>query len=179
VGVLVIAGLVLTMQGRGAISHNLSPVRGEPASAAEPRPEPAIAPDRPLEKRSAPVDAPKPPETGVTPASVTVLHAQLCSALEKTGSPDWQCTAATGELRPGTYAFYTRLLTDANTTVEHRWYRDERVQRVERLRVIASPGTGYRTFSSTRISAERAGEWKVELRAADGTLLQQARFVVR
>jgi hypothetical protein len=48
-----------------------------------------------------------------------------------------------------------------------------------RLRVSASPGSGYRTFSATTVSPERAGEWKVELRAADGSVLHEERFVVR
>jgi len=108
-----------------------------------------------------------------------VLKAQLCSGLEKTGSPDWQCAPASGELPPGTYMFYTRLLTTSETRVEHRWYRDGRVHQTMRLRVSASPGSGYRTFSATTVSPERAGEWKVELRAADGTLLDQASFRVR
>jgi hypothetical protein len=110
---------------------------------------------------------------------VTVLNAQLCSALERRGSPDWQCAPATGDLQPGTYLFYTRLLTTATTTVEHRWYRGERVHQVMRLRVSPSPGTGYRTYSGNTISPERAGDWKVELRAADGSLLLEERFVVR
>jgi hypothetical protein len=110
---------------------------------------------------------------------VTVLNAGLCSALEKRGSPDWLCAPASGDLSPGTYVFYTRLLTNANTTVEHRWYRGDRVHQVIRLRVTASPGNGYRTFSTTTISPERAGDWKVELRAADGSLVQEERFVVR
>ena len=63
--------------------------------------------------------------------------------------------------------------------MEHRWYRDERVYQVRRLRVTANPSAGYRTFSSNTISPERAGDWKVELRAADGTLLQEEHFVVR
>ena len=178
-GVLVIVALALTMKGRGAISQNGSPVREETTPALQRKPGPDIALDRPLETKSGQVEQPKPAETSVTPTAATVLNAQLCSVLEKTGSPDWQCTAAAGDLQPGTYTFYTRLLTDANTTVEHRWYRDERVHRVVRLRVTASPGTGYRTFSSTTIGAERAGDWRVELRAADGTLLQEVRFVVR
>jgi hypothetical protein len=110
---------------------------------------------------------------------VTVLTAQLCTALERRGSPDWRCTVADGELNPGVYTFYTRLLTNAATTVEHRWYRGERVHQVMRLRITPSPGNGYRTFSGNTVSPERAGEWKVELRAADGTVLHEKRFVVR
>jgi hypothetical protein len=119
------------------------------------------------------------PETSITPASVSVLNAQLCSALEREGSPDWQCTAVNGDQQPGTYIFYTRLLTNADTTVEHRWYRGERVQQVRRLRVAASSGRGYRTFSSNTVSPERAGDWKVELRGADGTVLWEKHFVIR
>jgi hypothetical protein len=178
-GLAVIVALVLTMKGRGAISPNEPPARDETTPAVTRKPEPAIALDRALETTSARTEDAKPPETSVTPAPVTVLNAQLCSLLEKTGSPDWQCTAADGDLQPGTYMFYTRLLTGANTTVEHRWYRNERAHQVVRLHVTASPGSGYRTFSSITISPERAGDWKVELRAADGTLLQEARFVVR
>lgn len=110
---------------------------------------------------------------------MTVLKAQLCSALDRKGSPDWQCTAASGELQPGRYLFYTRLLTKADTAVEHRWLRGGRVHQVTRLRVTASPGNGYRTLSGTTISPDRAGEWKVELRTVDGTLLEQTSFVVR
>jgi hypothetical protein len=110
---------------------------------------------------------------------VTVLKAQLCSALDKRGSPDWQCRPVNGDQRPGTFMFYTRLLTTSSTTVEHRWYRGGRVHQVMRLRVPATSRSGYRTFSSNTVSAERAGDWKVELRAADGTLLDQASFRVR
>ena len=117
--------------------------------------------------------------TGDAFAPVTVLNAQLCSALEKRGSPDWQCTSASGDLRPGRYSFYTRLGTNADTTVEHRWYRDERVHQVVRLHIAANAGGGYRTVSSTTISPERAGHWKVEVRAADGAVLQEEQFVVR
>ena len=113
-----------------------------------------------------------------TPQPVTVLNAQLCTALARRGSPDWQCTSADVDQQPGTFFFYTRLMTGVNTTVEHRWYRGERVHQVIRLRVAATPGSGYRTFSSNTVSAERAGDWKVELRTADGIVLQEQRFVV-
>ena len=140
----------------------------EPTVVATPRPEPT--PSR-VERQGSRASI-------VTPRTVTVANAQLCKALARRGSPDWQCTSADGELQPGRFYFYTRLMTDRNTTVEHRWYRGERLHQVMRLRVAATPGSGYRTFSSNTVSAERAGDWKVELRAADGTVLQEQRFVI-
>lgn len=139
-----------------------------PAVAITPRPEPT--PPR--------VERPPTRATIATPQPVTVLNAQLCKALARRGSPDWQCSSAGADLKPGTFFFYTRLLTGTNTTVEHRWYRGERVHQVMRLRVAATPGSGYRTFSSNTVSAERAGDWRVELRTADGTVLQEQRFVI-
>jgi len=155
-----------------------------PKPIAQPRTESAAPPA--LSPAPTPAPSPAPslaPSAGRGPgpadASVTVLKAQLCSGLEKTGSPDWQCAPASDELPPGTYMFYTRLLTTSETRVEHRWYHDGRVHQTMRLRVSASPGSGYRTFSATTVSPERAGDWKVELRAADGTLLDHASFRVR
>ena len=117
-------------------------------------------------------------ETVDTNASVTVLKAQLCTALERIGSPDWQCTSPGSDLRSGRYTFYTRLQTSSATTVEHRWYFNGRVHQTMRLRVSANPGSGYRTFSTTTVSPERAGDWKVELRTADGTVVAQESFSV-
>ena len=75
--------------------------------------------------------------------------------------------------------FYTRLVSDMATTVEHRWYHGDRVHQVMRLRVAASSERGFRTFSSNTISPERAGAWRVELRGADGSVLGEERFVIR
>lgn len=144
------------------------PLEVQPAAVAPPRPEPT--PSR-VERQASPARV-------ATSQTVTVLNAQLCKALARRGSPDWQCTSADSALPPGTLFFYTRLLTAANTTVEHRWYRGDRVHQVMKLRVAPTPGSGYRTFSSNTVSAERAGDWKVELRAADGTVLQEQRFVI-
>ena len=143
------------------------------------QPQPTVTLERPADTTPAPAERPNPPEAPITSAPVSVMTAQLCSALEKSGSPDWQCAPATGDLQPGTYIFYTRLLTNVDTTVEHRWYRGERAHQVMRLRVAASPGRGYRTFSSNTVSPERAGDWKVELRGADGTVLREEHFVIR
>jgi len=183
VAAVVVAAIVVMVfarqgQGRSDAPQPIAQPRTE--SAAPPAP---VVPETPTPN---PLPAPKPTVTSAprresanADASVTVLKAQLCSGLEKTGSPDWQCTPASGELPPGTYMFYTRLLTTSETRVEHRWYRDGRVHQTMRLRVSASPGSGYRTFSATTVSPERAGEWKVELRTLDGTLLDEKRFVVR
>lgn len=165
-----------TRQGKGI----------EAPRAVQQAPTESVAQAVPEVSKTATAVPPPAPSPGPSPAPsagrepvVTVLKAQLCSGLEKSGSPDWQCAPAGGDLPPGTYMFYTRLLTTSETRVEHRWYRNGRVHQSVRLRVSASPGSGYRTFSATTVSPERAGEWKVELRAADGSLLQEEHFVVR
>ena len=166
-------------QAQDISSASDSPATSATTPALTGKPKSTVTLERRADPTPAPVERPQPRETSITSAPVSVLNAQLCSALEKTGSPDWQCASVTSDPQPGTYIFYTRLLTNADTTVEHRWYRGERVHQVRRLRVVASAGSGYRTFSSNTISAERAGDWKVELRAADGTLLREQHFVIR
>jgi len=54
-----------------------------------------------------------------------------------------------------------------------------RMRRVVQLRIEANPGTGYRAYSRNTISSEPAGDWRVELRSADGTVLHEERFTVR
>ena len=158
-----------------------------PHPPTQPRIEPAVSavPVAPKTSTPAATAAPKPStvkaesRVATSTASVTVLNAQVCRALERRGSPDWQCTLATGDGSPGTYTFYTRLLTTTVTTVEHRWYRNDRVHQTMRLRVRPSPGSGFRTFSVTTVSSEPSGDWRVELRAADGALLDEKSFRVR
>jgi Protein of unknown function (DUF2914)/Tetratricopeptide repeat len=191
-GVAVVVAVAFAVQRRGTTdtsvplpqAQNRSSADDSPATSVTTpaligKPQPTVTVERRADTTPAPVEPPNPPKTSITSASVGVLNAQLCSALEKRGSPDWQCAPVNGDAQPGTYIFYTRLLTNADTTVEHRWYRGERVQQVRRLRVAASPGKGYRTFSSNTISPERAGDWKVELREADGTVLREQHFVIR
>jgi hypothetical protein len=180
--VVAIVGMVFARHGQDRTDVS-TPVDSLVPSPA-PSPGPSPAPSPPPSPGPSPAPSP-PPSPAPSPApspgrgSVTVLNAQVCRVLERSGSPDWRCTPATGEAPPGTYTFYTRLLATDTTTVEHRWYRNDRVHQTMRLRVSPSPGSGFRTFSVTTVSPERAGEWKVELRAADGTLLDQASFRVR
>ena len=208
-GVAVVVAVTLGVQGRGTqntSSANDSPATATTPPALIGKPEPPVTPESrantppaPVERPTppapaerpmppapaerptppAPVERSTPPETSSTSASVSVLNAQVCSALEKRGSPDWQCVPLDGDPQPGLYILYTRLLTNADTTVEHRWYRGEHLHQVRRLRVVASPGRGYRTYSSNAISPERAGDWKVELRGADGTVLREEHLVIR
>jgi hypothetical protein len=182
VAVLLIAAIVAGAFTMGSASspqsHSPEPASTTPTVARETLPTPRETLPTPIEPL-APLEPPAARAKTVTPHAVTVLNARLCSALKRNGSPDWQCTSVGGDLHPGTYSFYTRLLTTTGTTVEHRWYRDGRVHQVMRLRIASNPSGGYRTYSSNTISAERAGDWKVELRAADGSVLHEERFVVR
>ena len=187
-GVAAIVVGAFTMRSASTSSIN-SPVPASPPPVARETsapPEPS-APREPPAPRAT-IESPAPRGNTVALQSITVLKAQLCKTLQRRGSPDWQCSSPvvpprqdSGEtgLQPGTYFFYTRLMTAAGTTVEHRWYRDGRVHQVMRLRISANPNGGYRTYSSNTISAERTGDWKVELRAADGTVLHEERFVIR
>jgi len=63
--------------------------------------------------------------------------------------------------------------------VEHRWYQDGTLRRTVNLRIAANPSEGYRTYSRNTVTAERRGEWRVELRDAEGALLHEERLVVR
>ena len=182
VAAVVVAAIVVVViarqgQERVDVPKPIAQLRIESAASS--------APVVPKASTSVPAAASEPPKVKPAPrvetstASVTVLKAEVCRELERRGSPDWQCTPATGDGPPGTYTFYTRLLTTSETTVEHRWSREGRLHQTMRLRVSPSSGSGFRTFSVTTVSPERAGEWKVELRGGDGTVLHEERFLVR
>jgi hypothetical protein len=110
------------------------------------------------------------------PAVVTIAEAHLCRRLS---TRDWRCDEASSPVSPGLLYFYTRVNASTNTVVEHRWYRDERLSQSVDLRIQASPGNGYRTYSRRTVSAESAGNWRVEVRTKDGSVLHEERFVVR
>jgi hypothetical protein len=172
---------------------------GSPVEETKSAPATAIAPARqtpaptptapPAEPLAQPQRTPKPtqptrdeadaigasPSRPASPEVIpTVVTAQLCTALR-----DWRCAAADSQVPPGPMFFYTQLKSPTATTIEHRWYQGNRMRRVVQLRIEASPGTGYRTYSRNTISRERAGDWRVELRSADGTMLHEERFTVR
>ena len=112
----------------------------------------------------------------VAASAPALAAAELCRTLQ-TGN-NWRCAPATGTLRPGVVFFYTRLLSQTDTTIQHRWYRGSQLHQSVTLRVHANPRAGYRTYSQTTVSPARAGDWRVELRAANGAVLHEERFTV-
>ena len=91
---------------------------------------------------------------------------------------DWRCAHASLPVAPGSLFFYTRVKSTGDTTVQHRWYRGERLYKVVELRVRANSVRGYRTYSRTTVNSLSGEDWKVELRSNDGTLLHEERFSV-
>ena len=123
------------------------------------------------------------PDTPVAPAPangtgapVRLVSADLCRSLETRGR--WRCTPADAVQRPGQLFFYTRVASPVDATIEHRWYREDRLVRTVPLRVRANQRDGFRTYSRTTVTADRAGAWRVELRNPDGDILQEARVTV-
>lgn len=157
----------------------IAPPSEAPATKPTPPPAESLAPQQPAQpaqptRREAGAIAAEPVTSATSAVAPTVARAQLCTALR-----DWQCETADSQVPPGPMFFYTQVRSAAATTIEHRWYQGDRLHRAVQLRVEANPGAGYRTYSRTTISGERAGDWRVELRSADGTVLHEERFIVR
>lgn len=108
-------------------------------------------------------------------APLKVVTARLCQELTR-GPGGWDCRTPDERMSAGPLYFYTRIAAPSGADVEHLWYRgDTLIQRVS-LRIAASGGEGYRTFSRQTVRPE-SGAWRVELRAGD-LLLDQQRFAV-
>jgi len=152
----------------------------ERAPAREtPAPRPTLPPAEPIAKPTSPARSEANavsaiPTSARSAALPTVVTAQLCTALRA-----WQCEAAGDQVPAGTMFFYTQLKSATATTIEHRWYQGDSLRHSVQLRIQANPGAGYRTYSRNTISRERVGDWRVELRSADGAVLREERFTVR
>jgi hypothetical protein len=103
---------------------------------------------------------------------------KLCRDIQTRGpaSGDWRCDSPSRPVEPGRLLFYTRLKSPTDATVQHRWYRDDRLRKSVDLTIRANAGSGYRTFSRNTVGS---GEWRIELRTRDGALLHEERFTVR
>jgi hypothetical protein len=132
-------------------------------------PVPAVRGSSPIHPAPvAPAAAPAP-----TATQPIVDEVRVCRELS---TREWRCRPATPPVAAGSLFFYTRIKSPTSATVEHRWYRDDRLQRVVPLRVQANQPSGYRTYSRTKVSR---GHWRVEVRTKDGGVLRAEHFVVQ
>jgi hypothetical protein len=126
-----------------------------------------------------PLPTPDEPATVTTAGSedaeedVLVVRASLCGDLE-----DWSCDPSDDPVPPGPLFFYTQIKSASATTIQHRWYHDDRLLQTVALRVQPNRRAGYRTYSRNVMTSESAGRWRVEVRSEDGALLHTERFAV-
>lgn len=140
---------------------------------------PAAATPTPTPLPPEPLPTPQPAPTVAPPVTTvagapTVVVARLCTALRS-----WRCEAAGSQVPPGPLFFYTQVKSATFTTIEHRWYQGDRLRRTVALRLEANPEAGYRTYSRSSVSRDKTGDWRVELRSAEGTVLHEERFTVQ
>ena len=160
----------------------VKPPHAAPPDAAPPNAAPRDeAPPEDVAPEEIPPPAPAPVEASIaniatvsTPARTVVVRASLCGDLD-----DWLCDPADRPAPPGPLFFYTQIKSTHATTVQHRWYRDDRLLRSVELRVQANTSGGFRTYSRQMMTSDSAGSWRVELRSEDGALLHEERFTVQ
>jgi hypothetical protein len=140
-----------------------------PAPVTQGQP-PTVA--RRIDDRNVPIA--KQPTT-ISSSSAITLTAQLCRTFS-TSEASWRCDPAVDPVSPGPIVLYTRVRSPADAVVVHRWYRGDALRQSGKLTIRANPTEGYRTYSRHSVDA---GEWRVEVRSADGGLLHEQRFVVR
>jgi hypothetical protein len=179
--------LVMIRPWSSGVEETQSPPATAIAPAQEtPAPRPTRPPGEPTPQRQPTAKSTQPtrreaeavsdgPTSPTTSAAIPiVVTARLCTALSA-----WQCEAAESQVAPGPLFFYTQVKSAISTTIEHRWYQGDRLRQAVRLRIQANPDAGYRTYSRHAIGSERVGDWRVELRSADGAVLHEERFTVR
>ena len=156
------------------------PAAAQPAEAIQPRNAAPPTKVAPIEPAGPPTAAPprddrnaatsKPPDAG----GVTVATAQVCRTFSTSGT--WRCDPVGDSVAPGPMTFYTRVRSPRDTAVVHRWYHGGTLRQSVTLRIQANATEGYRTYSRLTVDD---GEWRLEVRSADGNLLDERRFAVR
>lgn len=146
------------------------PEASPPTARAEMPPRAVAPPARPPATPAAPTR----PTTAALPDGVRVVVADVCASLSTRGA--WRCEPLGDPPARGRASYYTRIASPRPLRLEHRWYLGTALRQQVPLSVGASPSAGYRTFSRQTLTP---GAWRVELRAADGTVLHEAAFDVR
>lgn len=140
-------------------------------SAAKPAPTSPAAPAR-VERTTAPnadTVAAGPPSD-----RISLVTAELCRNFSTDGN--WRCDPAGDSVPPGRIVLYTRARSPRSTVIVHRWYRGDALRQSVQLRIGANPTEGYRTYSRQTVDP---GDWRVEVRNAEGDLLHEQRLAVR
>ena len=184
-GIVLVAGMALVWR---LVSPRETPTpipasEAAPPRAAEPAPSsPAAAPAAP-----APIERPQQPtvappvddEAGrrLVPAAdaITLVTAELCQSFA-TSEDRWRCDPAGEAISQGPLVLYTRVRSPRDAEVIHRWYRGDALRQSTRLATRTNATEGYRTYSRQTVGS---GDWRVEVRSANGELLYEQRFVVR
>jgi hypothetical protein len=188
-GLVAAALIVAVLFGRMWFGSSEVPAPAAEPAASAPVASPVVAPE-PSPAKTTPVQVPKPvPPVKPQPAKTAraadapgakgapiVVSVQLCASLGTSGPGEWRCDPPRNPASAGRLYFYTRLKSQRETKVQHRWYQGERLRQSVELTVHANPGAGYRTYSRNTVTA---GDWRVELRTRDGGLLREERFTVR
>jgi hypothetical protein len=169
---LAIAALIITRPW--SPRHASTPI---PTTA--PAPAPPVEPAQPASGAPASIERPpaptvdRAPARPPTPAGISLATVRLCRNLS---TSDWRCDPAGESVAPGALVLYTRVRSPHDGVVIHRWYRGDTLRKTAQLRIVPNQAEGYRTYS--RQTVDR-GDWRVEVRSADGQLLHEQRFVVR
>lgn len=153
-----------------------------PAAAVPPPQSAPSAGPAPIEPTGPPKVAPRLDDRNVatrktpaTPGAVTLAAAELCRNFSTSGR-NWRCDPVGTSTARGAIVLYTRVRSPRDAAVVHRWYRGSTLRQSVRLAIRTSPTEGYRTYSRQTVTA---GDWRVEVRSADGNLLHEQRFAVR
>lgn len=158
------------------------PPADAPAEAAAGEKVPEAATKPPPEAATPPSANPAPPEKerssvpSRSSGAVTLTVAEVCQTFSPRGA-EWRCDPAGDSVAPGRIVLYTRVRSENDTSIVHRWYHDDRLRQTVTLPIRANPTRGYRTYSQQTVGA--GGRWRVEVVGADGQVLHEQRFVVR
>jgi hypothetical protein len=157
------------------------PATAQPAEAMPPRIAEPPARPAPIEQAEPPTAAPPRDDRNVATnkraaaGGIIVATAQLCRTFSTSGSR-WRCDPVGQSAAPGPMIFYTRVRSPRDTAVVHRWYHEGTLRQSVMLRIQANATEGYRTYSRLTVDD---GDWRLEVRSADGNLLHEQRFAVR
>lgn len=101
--------------------------------------------------------------------------AQVCRTFSTSGG-NWRCDPVGDTAAPGPMVFYTRIRSPRDAAVVHRWYHGSSLRQAVTLTIRANATEGYRTYSRQTVDK---GDWRLEIRSADGNLLHEQRFAVQ